>query len=181
MYSYIKFTLLFILITDSAMSQADLATNSFEESYKQSNPTLKYQYDSASQTHDYSNNWDLDSDGKPDQVYFVGMGGVHLYYYLRIVLSTDHVTRNYRFIQSDLPILPDAEALKNNEFSPLKNQAFFAVFDKDQDNQNELFVRLDNATFTENRKALKQKGINTPFVVITCKKGKIVFSNYTDQ
>lgn len=52
----------------------DSISNSFEASYRKSNPDLKYSYDNISQIHNYSNNWDLDNDGIKDEVYFVETG-----------------------------------------------------------------------------------------------------------
>src|SRR5688500_10540773 len=42
---------------------------------------LNYSYDPATQTHNYSKNWDFDSDGETDSLYFIGTGGAHLYFY----------------------------------------------------------------------------------------------------
>ena len=100
------------LTTAVAWSQSGMPSNSFEASYKKTNPTINYKYDSLRQIHDYSNNWDFDEDGKPDQVYFVGTGGAHLYYFLRVILSTDNLVRDFSFIQSDFPVLPSAHKLR---------------------------------------------------------------------
>ena len=69
----------FILLLLSASSlivfsqQIDSISNSFENTYRKSNPTLKYKYDNYAQIHDYSNNWDFDKDGIN--------GGAHVYYF----------------------------------------------------------------------------------------------------
>jgi hypothetical protein len=56
-------------------------------------------------SYDYTNKWDLDGDGKMDAVYFIGNGGAHTYFFLRVVLSTDNKTRNFPFIQLDMPYI----------------------------------------------------------------------------
>lgn len=70
---------------------------------RKSNPTLTYSYDNISQIHNYSNNWDFDKDGIKDELYFVGTGGAHLYYFLKVVLSTDKKSREFNFIESYPP------------------------------------------------------------------------------
>jgi hypothetical protein len=62
---------------------AQLPSNSFRNDYLKSNPNLKYNYDSATQIHNYSHNWDFDKDGVKDELYFVGTNGAHLYYFLK--------------------------------------------------------------------------------------------------
>lgn len=56
--------LLTLSILFSFSQQTDSISNSFENQYRASNPTLIYNYDSISQIHNYSNNWDFDNDGK---------------------------------------------------------------------------------------------------------------------
>ena len=80
-------------------------TNSFTQGLSVHFPGLHYKYDDLSQTHNYSGNWDFDGDGKMDSVLFVGNGGAHLYYHLKIVLSRRHDVREYPWIESDFPLL----------------------------------------------------------------------------
>lgn len=54
---------------------------------------IKYCYDTLKQIHNYSDNWDFILDGKMDQVYLIGTRGAYLYFFLRVVLSTDNVER----------------------------------------------------------------------------------------
>jgi len=63
--------------------QKNQLSNSFESQYRKSNPTLKYSYDNISQIHNYSNNWDFDNDGVKDEIYFIGTGGAHLFFFLK--------------------------------------------------------------------------------------------------
>ena len=79
-----RFLILLLLSASSLIvfsQQIDSISNSFENTYRKSNPTLKYKYDNYAQVHDYSNNWDFDKDGINDEVYFVGTGGAHVYYF----------------------------------------------------------------------------------------------------
>jgi len=81
------------IISFAAFSQdidtLEIPSNSFENVYRISNPTLKYSYDEISQIHNYSHNWDFDNDGIKDELYFVGTGGAHIYYFIGVILSSD--------------------------------------------------------------------------------------------
>jgi hypothetical protein len=129
--------ILSLLAISNAWTQSDTSSNSLGKVYKTSNPTVKYQYLQEKQIHDYSNNWDFDKDGKLDQIYFVGTGGAHLYYYLRIILSSDDIVRDFPFIQTDFPILPRDEELTKIAYKPDGAQTYFAVF---EDNNNPAFL-----------------------------------------
>ena len=149
--------------------QADsirMASNSFENSYSKSNPTLKYSYDSTSQTHNYSNNWDFDKDEINDEVYFIGMGGAHLYYFLKIVLSTDHKPRKFDFIQSDFPLLTATDT-SNFDKTPLG----FVVTDLGKQLTPTIIVRVDQQTFFDN-KELKKRKIKTKNILVSFEHGK---------
>jgi hypothetical protein len=169
--------MILVLISTMAFSQADTLTNSFEAIYKKSNPSLRYKYDPVTQTHNYSGNWDFDQDGKTDEVLFVGTGGAHLYYYLRIVLSKDNVVKNYPAIILDMPLLPGAAELKKPGFNPVRAFAQFAVFDADSDNINEIFIQLDTSTAAANAKQLRKLGITSQMMIISFKDGKIKFND----
>src|SRR3954471_2996099 len=67
--------------------------NSCQPYFNSKKVSINYSYSVSTQTHDYSNNWDFDGDGKTDNLYFIGTGGAHLYFYLRIVLSSDKKVR----------------------------------------------------------------------------------------
>jgi hypothetical protein len=147
--------------------------------YKTSNPSVNYKYDQEKQIHDYSNNWDFDKDGKLDRIYFVGTGGAHLYYFLRIILSSDNAVRNFPFIHSDFPVLPKDEELKKAAYKPDGTQTHFAVFE--QNNNPGVFVKLDNSSFAVEKKVLKKRGVNTNFVVLSFKDGKANFRDLSDS
>jgi hypothetical protein len=170
--------LILFFIQVLVFSQTDSNSyNSFESIYKKRNPTLNYKYDREKQIHDYSNNWDLDNDNKPDQIYFVGTCGAHLYYFLRVILSSDNVARDYSFIESDFPALPPEEELKNPDFKP-NDKTHFAIFDHGRGSTNDIYVWLDQQTFDTAKKRLKRKGVTTNQMLITFRKGKIIFRGY---
>ena len=166
----ILFTLFLTILTLTAFSQQaetlDIPSNSFENSYRKSNPTLKYSYDNISQIHNYSNNWDFDKDGIKDELYFVGTGGAHLYYFLKVVLSTDKKTREFNFIQSDFPFLTATDTL-NFDKTPIG----FVVTDLGKNLTPTIIVRLDDRTFYGN-KQLKKKNIKTKNILVSFENGK---------
>jgi hypothetical protein len=173
----ISIFLILLLISLIASAQTDSSLyNSFESIYKKRNPTLNYKYDREKQIHDYSNNWDLDNDNKPDQIYFVGTGGAHLYYFLRVILSSDNITRDFSFIESDFPVLPADEELKNADFKP-NDKTLFAVFDDGSDNTKDIYVKLDEQSFYAAKKELKKKGVKTKQILISFKKRKTIFKD----
>ena len=86
-------------------AQTDHITNSYKETYDVSFPKLKYSYDSSGQTHDYSGNWDFDGDKKSDSLYFIGNGGAHLYFHLRLILSSEGIVRDFQYLVSDFQCL----------------------------------------------------------------------------
>ena len=141
-------------------------SNSFEIIYSKSSPTLKYCYYNASQTHDYSNNWDFDKDGINDKVYFIGTGGAHLYYFLKVVLSTDHKPREFGFIQSEFPLLTAADTI-NFDNTPLG----FVVTGFGKNLTPTIIVKLDKQTFYNNIE-LKKRKIKTKNVWVSFENGK---------
>lgn len=170
-------TILFsIFISFTGFTQNDTITNSFAPYYEINNPDLHYKYDEVRQIHDYTGNWDLDLDGKPDQVCFVGTGGAHLYFYLRVVLSSDNRKRDLSFIQTDLPVLPKGEELAKPGYCPDPNSSFFAVFNNGK--MNVLFVRLDESTVSVVTKDLKRNGVSTGELAISFVNGKMVVKDF---
>lgn len=149
----------------------DIPSNSFGNSYRKSNPTLAYSYDEISQIHNYSNNWDFDKDGIKDELYFVGTGGAHLYYFLKVVLSTDKKSREFNFIQSDFPFLTATDTL-NIE----KNILGFVVTDLGKDLTPTIIVRLDELTFFDN-KELKKRNLKTKNVLVSFENGKTKYGS----
>ncbi len=148
----------------------EIPSNSFESSYRKTNPNLMYKYDDISQTHNYSNNWDFDKDGINDELYFIGTGGTHLYYYLKVILSTDKLPREFDFIQSDFPFLTATDTLNMNK-TPLG----FVVADLETDMKPTVIVRLDDKTYQVNKNKLTKLRIKTRNIAISFENGK---SNY---
>ena len=147
----------------------EIPSNSFENIYRVSNPELIYSYDEISQIHNYSNNWDFDKDGIKDELYFVGTGGAHLYYFLKVVLSTDKKSRELEFILSDFPFLTATDT-----FNIEKTLFGFAVADLGKDLTPTIIVRLDEQTFYGNEELLK-RNIKTEHVLVSFENGKTKF------
>jgi len=148
----------------------DIPSNSFENEYRISTQTLKYSYDEISQIHNYSNNWDLDTDGIKDQIYFVGTGGAHIYYFLRVILSSNKKVRDINFIQTDFPFLNGLDSL-NSE----KTNAGFAVLNIEKELTPSIIVRLDESTFDAFKKEFMKENIKTRNSLISFNKGKMKF------
>ena len=166
----ILLTVLTLTVFSQQTDSLNIPSNSFENTYSKSNPTLVYSYDNASQTHNYSNNWDFDKDGINDEVYFVGTGGVHLYYFLKVVLSTDHKPREFEFIESDFPLLTATDTLNFD-----KTPVGFVVTDFYKNSTTTIIVRLDKQTFVGN-KELKKRNIITNNIIISFENGKTKYS-----
>lgn len=133
--------------TTNAFTQSDTLSSSYAPVYKQVKPSLQYRYNYSARTHDYSNNWDLDGDGKADGVYFVGNGGAHQYFVLRIVLSSDKRRREYRYIQTDLPLLLDDSLLRNADFVRESYFVGFAAFDYSKDGVVDILIFVLKVVF----------------------------------
>jgi len=150
----------------------DIPTNSFKESYSKTNPTLTYSYDDISQIHNYSNNWDFDKDGINDEFYFVGTGGAHLYYFLKVVLTSDKKSREFNFIQSDFPFLTATDTVDLT-----KKVIGFVVADIDENKTSTIIVRLDDQTYNANKKILTDKKIKTRNIAISFENGKTKYGS----
>jgi hypothetical protein len=146
----------------------DIPSNSFENEYRISNPTLKYSYDEISQIHNYSNNWDFDNDGIKDQIYFVGTGGAHIYYFLRVIFSSDKKVRDLNFIQSDFPLLTDTLNIE-------KTSVGFAINNLEKELTPTIIIRLDDNTYDAFKNELVKQKIEAKNCSISFKNGKIEF------
>jgi hypothetical protein len=133
---------------------------------------LKYSFDEIFQIHNYSNNWDFDKDGIKDELYFVGTGGAHLYYFLKVVLSSDKKSREFNFIQSDFPFLTATDTL-NIE----KTVLGFVVSDLGKDLTPNIIVRLDDNTYYANKKELTKQKIKTRTISISFENGKTKYGS----
>lgn len=170
-----KFLITLILATFSisAFSQnADAISNSLTANYQKLNPTLIYSYNNNSQTHDYSNNWDFDADGINDEVYFVGTGGAHLYYFLNVVLSTDKKPREFKFASSDLPILVATDTANFNQI-PIG----FVVTKLGTNTTPSIILRLDKPSYLANKRRLIERAIMTKNIIISFVDGKTKYGS----
>ena len=152
--------------------QTDSISNSFENNYHKSNPTLAYSYDNISQIHNYSNNWDFDNDGIKDDLYFVGTGGAHLYYFLKVILSSDNQPQEFNFIESDYPILTATDMLNFH-----KTPIGFVVANLDKSLNPSIIVRLDESSYYINKKLFAKKGIKTKNIVVSFEHGKTKYGS----
>lgn len=175
----VRITLLIFLVFSKA-SLCYCQGNSFAKIYKQNNSTITYKYDSLNQTHNYSGNWDFDLDGTADEVYFVGTGGAHLYYYLKVVLSNDNRRKEFRYIQSDFPIFsyPDKNGLN---YDPIEALAQFTVADFDGDKKPDIYIRLDNQSFLSAKKSLKKHRIRTQSIILSFVGSKAILRDYKNS
>ena len=150
-----------------------IPSNSFENDYRISNPSLIYSFDEISQIHNYSHNWDFDNDGIKDELYFVGTGGAHIYYFLRMVLSSDKKVRDINFIQLDFPFLNGTDIL-NSE----KTNVGFTVLNIEKELTPSIIVQLDESTFDALKKELLKEKIKTRICSISFKNGKTKFGYF---
>ncbi len=153
-------------------NSVDVPSNSFQNNYREFKPTLTYSYDNISQIHNYSNNWDFDKDGIKDEIYFVGTGGAHLYYSLKVVLSSDKKSREFNFIQSDYPLLTATDTLNIN-----KTVFGFVVADIGKGLTPTIIVRLDDNTYYANKSELTKQKINTRNISISFENGKTKYGS----
>ena len=170
-----KFTVnsLLLLASFTVSAQSDsLPSNSFQDHYRKSNPALIYSYDTTTQTHNYSDNWDFDHDGLKDEVYFCGTGGAHLYYFLKVVLSSNKSGQKFDFIQTDFPCLiaTDTTALQNSPSG-------FRVVDFGDKLGICLIVTIDEATKDAFRNNLSRQKLRTKHILIRFENGVAKFES----
>lgn len=101
--------------------------------------------------------WDLDGDKKVDSIQFVGNGGAHQYYYLRIKLSSKTKWNHFHSLSIDFP-----EPLDINLIDPenLSYESYRCdIFDFDNDGLNEIRIQLDDKTEMPDRS--EKNGLHT--------------------
>ena len=132
-------------------------SNSFEAYYHNRGVNINYRYiedrqiyagkwdfdfngEEIKQIHDYSGNWDFDGDGITDSVMFVGTGGAHTMFFLRIVLSLEKKEYDFEWLTLDYPYLEPIESLlkRDNDFSPK-----FVVHDFNEDGILDIYLNTD--------------------------------------
>jgi hypothetical protein len=159
-------------------SVGNTLSNSFEEIFMDGEIEIKYTYVDSTQTHNYSGNWDFDFDGKTDSVYFVGNGGAHLYFNLKIILSSDSLVQNITFLLLDFPLLEKVEKLKQEKFYPLPNSPQFVVYDFDSDGRDEIFLNIDKNTFNVITDDLNKHDVTSRYVLLDFEDTKIEMRNF---
>ncbi|MDP2162166.1 MAG: VCBS repeat-containing protein [Flavobacterium sp.] len=171
--------ILFVLLTNISLAQSDsiieVPSNSFEKVYKTKYPNLHYSYNDLSQTHDYSNNWDFDGDGKNDSLFFIGNGGVHLYFHLQLRLSSDRQTYDFPFLAIDFLNLFTELELDNEGMPNIIQQ--FVVADFDDDKLPEIYINLDRQSKIPHK--WEKKRLTSHLVIIDYSNGRLDLKNYT--
>lgn len=157
-------------------SVSEAASNSFEKDYKRTNPALIYTYDDAAQTHNYSGNWDLDGDGKKDSVLFAGNGAAHIYYYLKIILSSAVADVNLPMLAFDFPGLGTITALRSSD-KTIPDLPQFIVHDFDSDGLADIYLHFD-PNFSQVPDTWRKKGIKSGPVILTYKNSNWIVRNY---
>ncbi|MEO8404600.1 MAG: VCBS repeat-containing protein [Chitinophagaceae bacterium] len=150
-------------------AQTDHLANSYKERYDSLFPTLKYSYDSSGQTHNYSCNWDFDGDKKPDSLYFVGNGGAHLYFHLRLILSSEGIVRDFDYLVSDFPML--------DSMNHFKKVYGFMVHDFNNDGKMEIYLNTDTSLAPIPPKWIR-RGVTSGSLLISYEKKNISIKNF---
>lgn len=153
---------------------------SFEKSYQNLTPGLKYTYNEYSKIHDYSGNWDLDGDGVADRLIFIGNNGVHLYFHLILILSTDNIVRDYPWLAIDFPILGNIKELDKPQ-RPDSYLPQFVISDFDSDGKPGIYLRLDDKQVQFIPAKWKKRGLNSPQLLLKYEKGNILIRNYINK
>lgn len=158
------------------IGQSDHVTNSYKRMYDAKYPAFKYFYDSITQTHDYSGNWDLDGDEISDSLSFVGNGGAHLYFHLRLKISTELKARHFKYLVSDFPVLDSIDHFKT-VYGKSRIYPVFVVHDFNNDGRMDIYFNTD-INFAPIPKLLKQKGVTSRHLLISYEKKDIVIKNF---
>lgn len=174
-------TLIVGLFSITAAAQSDTSStgdaNSFyQKLYKPSDAHILYSYDHSTQTLSYSGNWDFDGDAKMDSLFFIGNGGAHLYYYLRLKLSSENKVRDLSFLLLDMPVLGTINDLKKSDKDP---DLFppFVVHDFNADGIDEIYLNFD-IKFSPIPKVWQKKGVTSRCVVLKYANKQVVIRNY---
>jgi hypothetical protein len=145
--------------------------------------TYRHSFDAKIQMHNYSWNFDFDGDIDSDSMYFVGTGGAHLYYYLKIRLSSTKKTYEFHDIQIDDPTVYDVSYLKKTNFlSPYPPACVVDYYgDLAQTryggnlSQHALFFRLEKYVYS---KSWLSKGINSDYILLYFDQGEWTIRNF---
>ncbi|MEO6722195.1 MAG: hypothetical protein ABIN67_17645 [Ferruginibacter sp.] len=152
--------LLYIFSVQTSLAQTD-SVKIINEEYSQyiHNNFTK----SENLSYNYSNKWDFDGDSKNDSLYFIGNGGAHTYFFLRIILSSDGLIRNFPTIQIDMPFFATIETLnKLGQNSSVQ----FVISDFDNNKTQDIYLNFNNP-FGFIPKAWENKGVKTKNVLLS--------------
>lgn len=157
-------------------AQSDHVPNSYKETYDSAFPNLKYFYNTSTQTHDYSGNWDFDGDRNPDSLFFIGNGGAHLYFHIRLKLSSEHQERDFQYLVSDFPMLDSISHFKK-VYGKSQIYPIFVVHDFNHDGKMDIYFNTD-INHAPLPSKWKKKGITSRSLLITYEKKDIVIKNF---
>lgn len=130
------------------------------------NTNIQYTYLPETLTHDYSNNWDFDGDGKKDPLRLVGTDGAHVSFCLSLMLSSEKEVRYFSWIANDFPLLEDFKTFPENTLGTISHQ--FIVHDFNKDGRLDIFVNS----------AFYNRGITDTLKIEVLPKGNLIL---TDQ
>jgi len=160
-------------------SYPDSLSNSYESALLEKKPEISYSYSDSLQTHNYSGSWwYFDADDEPDNLLFVGTGGAHLYFHLRLVLSSDSVAMDFPELLLDMPLVQTIEDLKREKFYPPPVLTQFVVDDFDSDGKDEIFLNLDRNTFSVVLEGLKDKGVTSRYILVDFNMNEVELKNF---
>lgn len=176
-------TLTFSLWLTTYAQSDTIPGNSCQPYFDIKKTSIHYSYSTTNQTHDYSGNWDFDGDGKTDELYFIGTGGAHLYFYLRIVLSSDKKVRDFSFLNLDMPCLGSIDELKNANFYPSPSLPqfvvdYFPTGGLGDDANDKIYLHLDN--YSAISKKWKKRGITSKYLLLKYEKGEMIIKNFIE-
>jgi hypothetical protein len=171
---FLTFALTGLTLSKIFAQEDSVVTNSYEGYLKKDYPTLSYHYDSAYQTHSYSGNWDFDGDKIPDSLFFIGNGGAHLFYQLKVVLSSGRPLKDFPALFMDLPYLGKAADITVGEDSLLPQ---FVIHDFDSDGIVEIYINFDPESSSIQKK-WKKEGVTSRQILIHLKNNNLVIKNF---
>lgn len=126
-------------------------------------------------SYDYSGEWDFDGDHINDTLLFIGNGGAHVYFYPKIILSSNKRTWSFPSVLLDMPYISGTmEMIKKGRTQPAV-QLFFGDFNSDS--VADIYLNFDNP-FGSIPKAWKLSGITQRRVIMSFNRGDISVSNY---